>query len=187
MQERRNSSALAMELCLSCPKPSKCDITDPILCHWGKLYQKSIISRTSMHGVLRMVLLNFNRIMLCAKCNLDLFLFSCDVNPYWAMHIYIYICTLQIVILSFHMFVFICIPVLLINEYFSGLLQDCSKSSALAVELLQSCTKPSIWCLYNHMHTCVNVLWLFGFVIVWIISNNNRKLSITIAYWKCQK
>ena len=27
-----------------------------------------------------------------------------------------------------------------------GLVQDCSNSSAVAMELLQSCTKPSIWC-----------------------------------------
>ena len=26
-----------------------------------------------------------------------------------------------------------------------GLVQDCSNSSALAMELLQSCTKPTIW------------------------------------------
>ena len=31
--------------------------------------------------------------------------------------------------------------------HFEGLLQDCSNSSALALELLQSCTEPSIW--YN--------------------------------------
>ena len=30
--------------------------------------------------------------------------------------------------------------------YIGGLVQDCSNSSALAMELLQSCTKPSIWC-----------------------------------------
>ena len=30
------------------------------------------------------------------------------------------------------------------EDYVDGLVQDCSNSSALAVELLQSCTKPSI-------------------------------------------
>ena len=30
------------------------------------------------------------------------------------------------------------------NSDIDGLVQDCSKSSALAMELLQSCTKPSI-------------------------------------------
>ena len=30
------------------------------------------------------------------------------------------------------------------REYLDGLVQDCSNSSALAMELLQSCTKPSI-------------------------------------------
>ena len=32
-----------------------------------------------------------------------------------------------------------------INIYVYGLVQDCSNSSALALELLQACTKPSIW------------------------------------------
>ena len=31
-----------------------------------------------------------------------------------------------------------------IHHYFDGLVQDCSISSALAMEILQSCTKPSI-------------------------------------------
>ena len=30
------------------------------------------------------------------------------------------------------------------QEYIDGLVQDCNHSSALALELLQSCTKPSI-------------------------------------------
>ena len=30
-------------------------------------------------------------------------------------------------------------------HHIDGLVQDCSNSSALAMELLQSCTKPSIW------------------------------------------
>ena len=32
-------------------------------------------------------------------------------------------------------------------RHFDGLVQDYSNSSALAMELLQSCTKPSIWCI----------------------------------------
>ena len=31
------------------------------------------------------------------------------------------------------------------TSYFNGLVQDCSNSTANALELLQSCTKPSIW------------------------------------------
>ena len=34
------------------------------------------------------------------------------------------------------------------HAYIDGLAQDCSKSSALAMELLQSCTKPSIYDMY---------------------------------------
>ena len=33
----------------------------------------------------------------------------------------------------------------LLHCHFDDLVQDCSNSSALAMELLQSCTKPSIW------------------------------------------
>ena len=32
--------------------------------------------------------------------------------------------------------------------YIDGLVQHCSNSSALSMELLQPCTKPSTWCLY---------------------------------------
>ena len=35
------------------------------------------------------------------------------------------------------------------NMHFDGLVQDCSNSSALAVGLLQSCTKPSIYTFYT--------------------------------------
>ena len=31
--------------------------------------------------------------------------------------------------------------------YIDGLVQDCSNSSALAMELLQSCTKHSVYCM----------------------------------------
>ena len=33
----------------------------------------------------------------------------------------------------------------LLHGHFDDLMQDCSNSSVLAMELLQSCTKPSIW------------------------------------------
>ena len=38
-----------------------------------------------------------------------------------------------------------------LEGYIEGLVQDCSNSSALEMELLQSCTKPSIYvykCIY---------------------------------------
>ena len=36
-----------------------------------------------------------------------------------------------------------------ISKYFDGLVQDCGNSIANALELLQSCTKPSIWSLMH--------------------------------------
>ena len=45
-----------------------------------------------------------------------------------------------------------------------GLVQDCSNSSAVAMELLQSCTKPSIWaciCLVTSKYiTCLTNMWI---------------------------
>ena len=35
--------------------------------------------------------------------------------------------------------------------HINGLVQDCSNSSALAMELLQSCTKPSIYVWMNQI------------------------------------
>ena len=39
-------------------------------------------------------------------------------------------------------------PCGLLIAYIDGLVEDCSNSRVLAMELLQSCTKPSIWCQY---------------------------------------
>ena len=48
------------------------------------------------------------------------------------------------------------------NDNFDGLMQDCSNSSALAMELLQSCTKASKCFMLNpsHAHPEIgNVAW----------------------------
>ena len=37
------------------------------------------------------------------------------------------------------------------ENYIDGLMQDCSNSIANAMELLQSCTRPSMWCHYQSM------------------------------------
>ena len=41
------------------------------------------------------------------------------------------------------------------SEYIDGLVQDCGNSSALALELLQSCTKPSIYINVFESNGCV--------------------------------
>ena len=38
---------------------------------------------------------------------------------------------------------------MLLSLHVDGLVQDCSNSSALAMELLQSCSKPSMWCVID--------------------------------------
>ena len=37
-----------------------------------------------------------------------------------------------------------------VTRHVDGLVHDCSNSSALAMELLQSCTKPSMWNIFSH-------------------------------------
>ena len=44
------------------------------------------------------------------------------------------------------------------ESHFDGLVQDCSISSALAMEILQSCTKPSIWhWLISQLTSCFEI------------------------------
>ena len=45
------------------------------------------------------------------------------------------------------------------NVNFDGLVQDCRNSSALAMELLQSCTKPSIWSAQHYTFSTVCAVW----------------------------
>ena len=42
---------------------------------------------------------------------------------------------------------------IVLEEIYDGFAQDCSNSSALAMELLQFCAKPSIYGSTNHMNT----------------------------------
>ena len=49
-----------------------------------------------------------------------------------------------------------------ITPHIDGLVQDCSISSALALEILQSCSKPSIWayhCHYVPLPEPTNIQW----------------------------
>ena len=42
------------------------------------------------------------------------------------------------------------------NRHIDGFLQDCSISSALAMEILQSCVKPWIWYQLMHLWSCLS-------------------------------
>ena len=62
--------------------------------------------------------------------------------------------------------------------FIDGLVQDCSNSSALAMELLQSCTKPTICGFSNHDCSITNemcYLWLSGYGYETYIENKNSK------------
>ena len=77
-------------------------------------------------------------------CNLWVPLFRCHYwcGALWHIDIYIY------VTLSWGFTV-------CIYRWLSATLQDCSISSALAIEILQFCTKPSIFiCIFLFLHTC---------------------------------
>ena len=49
----------------------------------------------------------------------------------------------------------------MINVYIECLAQDCSNSSALAMELLQFCAKPSIWYIQRDVHIYIHKLFFF--------------------------
>ena len=53
-----------------------------------------------------------------------------------------------------------------------GLVQDCSNSSALAMEWLQSCTKPSRWRLQSELE---GRLWGGGLVTIGLVSEGWRR------------
>ena len=88
------------------------------------------------------------------------------------------------------------------EEYFDGLVQDCSISSALAMGILQSCAKQSIWAvLYIYIYHIVRqtLLLVLGISIIdhsndtgpafylWVrkISNNKRRLYLcnVFSHW----
>ena len=50
------------------------------------------------------------------------------------------------------------VAVIRIDPYIDGLVQDCSNSNALAMESLQSCTKPSISTGFSNNHDDTNIL-----------------------------
>ena len=60
---------------------------------------------------------------------------------------------------------------------FDGLMQDCSNSSALAMELLQSCTKPSIYIKTlwpTRINKVIIFCWANVFPSIWISDSLNR-------------
>ena len=72
--------------------------------------------------------------------------------------------------------------------YIDGLAQDCSNSSALAMELLQSCAKSSIysWHVMTRMH--LPRYWPFGRGKRWIpsqMASNTLMFSLILAWRNC--
>ena len=69
----------------------------------------------------------------------------------------------------------------MINDKIDGLAQDCSNSSALAMELQQSCNKPSKWCLWTGLY-----IFQASAIYISIISHIYLFLSI-IARSACDR
>ena len=69
--------------------------------------------------------------------------------------------------------------------HFDGLMQHCSNSSMLSVELLQSCTKLSIWIKKNGVKVClfhdVNIAEMYNEVLLLYSPN---KHDTTCCYYK---
>ena len=68
------------------------------------------------------------------------------------------------------------------GNHIDGFVQDCSISSALAMEILHSCTKPAIWlpCAYNHL----DVLYpLIKELFAWNITDE-RQFCFRWASWR---
>ena len=63
-------------------------------------------------------------------------------------------------------------------NYIDGSVQDCSNSSALALELLQSCRKPSIWTYRCAISSCLDVLSFIEYMI------DNMSITAVILHRK---
>ena len=68
-----------------------------------------------------------------------------------------------------------------IKRYVDGLLQDCSISSALAMEILQSCTKPT---MCSHQRDCwwPGIIWRYG---ISSQSDNQSCIQLELAFVLC--
>ena len=75
-------------------------------------------------------------------------------------------------------------------QHFDGLVQDCSNSSALAMELLQSCTKASIW--YQQYFSMVHkpppclISHCYHFPHNIMVCNMQIWLALYLHYGPCQ-
>ena len=77
-----------------------------------------------------------------------------------------------------------------ISNYIDGLVQDCSNSSALAMELLQSCTKPSIsdssWLLWSFSwiisRTCQSFMFHVALIVYSVTFQGAVHICSTVTY-----
>ena len=70
----------------------------------------------------------------------------------------------------------------ILGPYIDGLAQDCSNSSALALELLESCAKSLIWCFSFCPHR-----WWHYYVVAQITWNNlYMYLSMNKCHTRCE-
>ena len=97
--------------------------------HMSNQYKK-IIQNTKTYLIFIRYICTYNKLMLLYKIPLT----------HWGQ--VTHICFSK---LGHHWFSLCILTCLTPSHYLNGLAQDCSNSSALAMELLQSCTKPPFW------------------------------------------
>ena len=67
-------------------------------------------------------------------------------------------------------------------RYIDGSVQDCSNSSALAMELLQSCTKPSISCHYlQYVRSLSLSLYIYIYIYIYNFSVHVTDRSTSVC------
>ena len=65
--------------------------------------------------------------------------------------------------------------------YIKGLVQDCSNFSALAMELLQSCTQPPIWFFNIDQVRLIDIIALAGQKLDYLINNANIMAAVGLV------
>ena len=80
------------------------------------------------------------------------------------------------------------VNMILMIKNIEGLVHDCSNSSALAMELFQSCSKPSKWSTrariknpfqVNQLSLCRNVRWIINVVMVILLERLHLSCDIS--------
>ena len=96
--------------------------------------------------------------------------------------VWLYICS-EIQNVDLTSYFTLCILVLMLNLYFDGFVQDCSISIVNALEILQSCTKPSICFAPNSVIGVYHQFKLVVWILVWVCYMNVCGMVSSFQLW----